>query len=122
MERLNGLWYGRILPIVLSTTPAPWTDPMKIVWGEDPGTRTGDVASYYGVGELFAMLQTVFLIICICSVLVSLIALLFVNKAEMVADKKANIIHKLGIALTVSSFATILTIVVQFIRAVFFMR
>lgn len=94
-------------------------DPMSIVRATDPDNRTEYVERFYGAAELFQILKRGFIIICICAVLVSLISLLFVNKAEMVADKKANVIHKLEIVFLISSFGTILSIILHFVHAVF---
>lgn len=94
-------------------------DPMSILQNKDDSEKSAHVAEYYGVAELFHILQTGFIIVCVCAVLVSLIALLFVNKAEMIADKKADVLHKLGIVFIISSFAGILGIISTFVGAVF---
>ena len=73
----------------------------------------------FQLGKLFAWLKRDGLILASIVILFLLITMLFVNKAEKLADKKADIMHKLLIVFLISSVLWILDVIVVMLDKVF---
>lgn len=99
-------------------------DPLKIAGGK---TRYGetDIANQKSVynllklGDLYGFLHRDLNIIAVLAILVCLISLLFVHKADMVADKKKDIEHKLLIVFIGASLITLLNLLTSFLGSLF---
>ncbi len=72
-----------------------------------------------GLNDLYQLMKRDGLIIATIMVLVLLASMLFVHRSDKLADKKADIMHKLGIVFIICSLIWILNIVVAILDSMF---
>ena len=93
-------------------------DPMDIIGRTASAEERADAAKKLGAAGLYDTARKAVLILAIISIACSLIGMLFVGKAEVVAEKKKDIMQKLLIVLMGGSTVSILNIVMYFIESI----
>lgn len=81
--------------------------------------ETKDIAYLLDLKGLWGLIKTNALLLSVIACLIILISMFFVHKAEMLQDKKKDLIHKLGIVLLFCSLITIFNIVKMFFDELF---
>ncbi|MCR5719952.1 MAG: hypothetical protein K6F84_05250 [Lachnospiraceae bacterium] len=100
-------------------------DPMKIATEANGGKTTiheygeRDLFYFFGLNGLFSFLKTQGLIIATIMVLIAFISMLFINRSDKLADKKADVIHKLKIVFIICSLLWILDLFVLICDSIF---
>lgn len=77
------------------------TDPMDILYASDANNIP--TLSSLDFVEIFMLIKTVIFIVALISIAFSLIGMLYIHNANMIAEKKKDITHKLWIVFLASS-------------------
>lgn len=114
------LYLDRLCVAVLSGVAL---NPVDIASGKgksDSATIGGtDVAEFLQLTDLFALIRRDSILISVIVILALLITMLFIKKSDKLADRKADILHKLGIVFVIASLVTILNILYAVVRGMF---
>ena len=93
-------------------------DPMSIINQTASEEEKMEAARQFGAAGLFSAVKDAVIVLAVISILCSLIGMLFVGKAEIIAEKKQDIMHKLKIVFLTASFISILNMVMYFIEGI----
>jgi len=108
--------------IFLNCIAGSTIDPLDIVRGEygDYSKQVNeDIVFLLGLDDLFYLLRENAVIICACVLVFLFITMHFINKSEKIAERKADILHKLLILAVIFSLLTILNIAIKVMESLF---
>jgi len=100
------------------------TDPLKIIGSSDAKNlhlyKMDSAYQLLDLGGLFYLVQKNAILISVSITVMLLISMLFVSKAEVLAEKKKDIYYKLIIVVLISSSITIFSFIKRFCDITFY--
>lgn len=106
-------------------------NPLEIIQGANDSTANGglenaefssgaaDVFRLLHLDNLFYVLRRDLMLVAVCVLAVTLLKLMIIKRPKEMADKKADILHKLTIVFVGASIIGILNILYHFFAAIF---